>query len=207
MLRINTGSIIEMYMHDINRYIYIKYIDVRKFIQNTSYPFQFRICSQFYNAPLNTFDSLHFEDLLLSPLHLTGFKELVQSGSWKIVSTQKISETDKKQHHYKMAWPPNILALFAEVKQWRVLEDLTNINHGKIVPYYRCAHLEYAENLGANHAMLRILIEYFKINQMAVDINKSDWNKFDDVLYDRYVNMPIYTQMPAQFRGMLLPED
>ena len=206
MRKLVSGSIIEIYVKDINRYIYIKYIDVRDLIKEMSYPFQFRIYRDFYTKPLISIDNLNFSDLLISPLHLTGFKELIKTGEWKVIDSQDLTDYDKLQHHYKMAWPPSLIVHFDDVKQWRVLKNINNVNQGEIVPYYRCAHLEYAENLGASHLSLRVTIEYWKANGQEVNLDKSKWSKFDHVLYSRYVNMPLYTKVPEEFKGKLLPE-
>ncbi|PVD53010.1 hypothetical protein DC498_06490 [Terrimonas sp.] len=207
MRKLVSGSIIEVYVKEINRYVYLKYIDVREFIEKMSYPFQFRIHRFFYKQPLTSIENLNFSDLLISPLHLTGFKELIKTGEWKVVGVQDITNYDKLQHHYKMAWPPSLIVLFDNVEQWRVLKNINNVNEGQIVPYYRCAHLEYAENLGASHLLLRVIIEYYKAKSQEVNLDKSKWGKFDYVLYSRYVNMPLYTEVPDEFKGKLLPED
>lgn len=207
MQKLVSGSVIEVYIENIRCYVYAKYIDVREFVEDASYPFQFRIHRDFCPVPLKSIDGLDFSNLLISPLHLTGFKELIKAGEWKIVGKQDITKYDKQQHCYKKAWPPNLLALFENVKQWYVLEDVNDINHGKVVPYYRCAHLEYAENLGAEHLSFRIIIEYYKANGQKVNFDKSKWNKFDYVLYSRYINMPLYLEVPDEFKGKLLPEN
>ncbi|MFT4019238.1 MAG: hypothetical protein QM668_19905 [Agriterribacter sp.] len=137
---------------------------------------------------------------------MTGFKELIKTDEWKIVGIQTLTEYDKKQHHYKKAWPPSLIAMFDNVKQWRVLKDINNVNKGEIVPYFRCAHLEYAENLGASHLAFRAIIEYWKSKAEKIDLDKSLWNKFDYVLFSRYINMPLYAVVPDKFKGKLIPE-
>lgn len=206
MKRLDSGSIIEIYVKEINRYIYVKYIDVRKLVKDVSYPFQFRLHRDFFREPVIDVDNLNFSYLLISPLHLTGFKELIKTDEWKIVGIQTLTEYDKKQHHYKKAWPPNLLVLFEDVKQWYVLKEINNINKGEIVPYFRCAHLEYAENLGASHLTLRVIVEHWKSKAGKIDLDKSLWDKFDYVLFSRYINMPLYTEVPDEFKGKLLPE-
>lgn len=207
MKKLVSGHIIEVYLKEIKCYVYLKHIDVRDFFEKMSYPFQFRIHRTFYKDPLSSSENLNFSDLLISPLHLTGFKEFLKTGEWKIVSKQDITEYDMIQHHYKEAWPPSLIVNFENVKQWRVLKNINNVNEGQIVPYYRCAHLEYAENLGAGHLSLRVIIEYFKAMRQVIKLNKTKWDKFDHVLYSRYINMPLYMDVPDEFKGRLLPDD
>ena len=206
MKRLTTGSIIEVYVKELKLYIYMKYIDMRDFVREMSYPFQFRIYKDFFITPKPSVDDLNLSDLLISPLHLTGFKELIKVGEWKVLGNQNLTKYDTLQHQYKMAWPPSLIVMFDNVKQWRVLKDINNVNVGEVVPYFRCAHLEYAENLGASHLTLRVIVEYWKSKEGKIDLDKSLWNKFDYVLFSRYINMPLYTEVPDKFKGKLLPE-
>ena len=102
MKRLTTGSIIEVYVKELKLYIYMKYIDMRDFVREMSYPFQFRIYKDFFITPKPSVDDLNFSDLLISPLHLTGFKELIKVGEWKVMGNQKVTNSDTLQHKYKM---------------------------------------------------------------------------------------------------------
>ena len=207
MQRLTTGSIIEVFIKDINRYAYLKYINVNDFIEHVNFPFQFRVNENFYKAPLEDTGSLDFDHLLFSPLHLAGFKDLIKIGEWKIKGKHDIAFYDKQQHHYKMAWPPSLIILFNDIKEWRVLEEINNINQGKLVPYERCAHLEYVENLGADYLSFRLIIEYYKAKGEKIDIDNSGWSKFEKALFSRYTNMPVYKNVPDEFKGRLLPDN
>lgn len=204
MKKLVSGSIIEVNIKSIKSYIYMKYVDVRDFTKEVSYPFEFRIHYSFNTNPLHEVSELDFSDLLISPLHLTGFKELIKLGEWELVGFQDLTKYDKEQHYYKMAWPPNLMALVENVKQWRVLKNINNVNKGEIVPYELCSHLEYAENLGASHLSLRIMVEYYKIKKKKINFDKSIWDEFDRILLNRYIHMPAYVTIPDKFKGKLL---
>lgn len=206
MKHLSSGNIVQVYLRSIDRYICLKYIDVRDLTKEVSYPFQFRVHGNIKQNNKITNDELDFSDLLFSPLHLTGFNSLIKQGTWKILGTQDINEYDKSQHHYKMAWPPNLLAMFDEVKAWRVVKDINNVNEGILVPYSQCSHLEYAENLGVNHLEFRVMIEFYKMNGGKLSIDKTNWTKFDHVLFSRYINMPVYRFLPNEQKGKLLSE-
>lgn len=203
MTKIIPGSVIEIFLEDINRYVYVKYIDNRYFNRDILYPFQFRIFNEYFLQPIDV--DLDFSNLLISPLHLKGFKELLTNNSWTIIGKQPVSDADKNDHHYKMAWPPNLIADFEDVNQWRVIKDLNNINEGIIVPYEKCTHLEYAESLEGNYLKFRILLEFMKENDRLMELDKSKWDKFDHILFKRYTNMPIYRQVPLKHKGRLIP--
>jgi hypothetical protein len=205
MKKLSSGCVIEIFIEKINRYIYVKYIDNRDFKDDVVYPFQFRIFTEYFTHTSNS--EFDFSDLLISPLHLTGFKELIFNNSWKIIGKQKITDDDICDHHYKMVWPPDLLAMFENVKKWRVIKNINNINEGVIVTYNKCAHLEYAENLEGIYLEFRVYIEFLKEqNRIAeLDKSKSAWNKFEQVLFSRYINMPLYKEMPKNHRGKLIP--
>jgi len=198
------GSIIEIKLEEINKFIYIKYMDMRKIINNVYFPFQFRVHSNlFFDIQSNTED-LNFSDLLFSPLHLTGFKEYLKIGKWRIVGSQELTEFDKKQHHYKMTWPISLTAKVNDVQNWRVIKDISTINEGEIVSYSRCKHLEYFNAFDASLLKLRILIEYNKKAKVNYEFDKSMWDKLDFIFYDRYSDMPAYVDLAKEVQGRLL---
>lgn len=198
------GSIIEVKLEEINKFIYIKYIDTKLIFNEVSFPFQFRIHSEFYVEKNLNPQSINFSNLLISPIHLTGFKVPIKLGEWKIVGIQESTEYDKIQHHYKMAWPPSLISKVSEVQKWRVVRDINNVNEGEIVTYSRCKHLEYKNAFDVSLLNLRILIEYNKKAKVKYEFDKSLWDKLDFVFFDRYSDMPAYVDLPKDVQGRLL---
>ena len=199
-----SGDIIELYLEDIRKYCYLKFIDKRKFFDNVSNPFQFRVGSRLVPDRIISINDIDFSALFLSPWHLMGHKELLKIGRWNVVGSQKLFDYDFIQHHYKMSWPPNLLTIPSEAKQWRVLKNIDNVNEGLIVSYDRCEHLEDSGNHGALNFEFRIRIEQMKIEGRLGDLDKHSWDKYDHILFEQFSAIPAYTKLPAAIQGKLI---
>ena len=203
MKRLKSGDIIEIFLPAIKRYCYCKYIDKRKYQDSVSYPFQLRL-SSLLSTSKQELNNIDFSKLLFSPWHLTGHRKLVETGQWKVIGNLQPNSADFIKHHYKMEWPPNLLAIPNQVKQWRVLKDIEDVNKGVLVNYEQCSHLEYTGNHGALNFELRILVEYLKIENRLRDIDKTNWSKYEYILFEQFSAIPIYINLEASKQGRLI---
>ncbi len=206
MKRLLSGDIIEIFIRDIEMYCYCKYVDKRKFYDDISYPFQFRISKDLKKIRTSSPSEIDFSKLLFSPWHLMGHMDLIKNGRWKVIGKQHLSEEDMKQHHYKMEWPPSLISIPSEVSQWRVIKNIDNVNDGIIVSHHQCRHLEYSGNHGALNFEFRIVLEHHKIEGTIDTIVKDNWDKYDHILFARHYDMPVFNSLPVEYQGYLIEE-
>lgn len=204
MKRLNSGDIVEVFLEPIRKYCYLKFVDKREYYNSINCPFQFRVSKFVVDDKLDSVCDIDFSDLFISPWHLMGHNELLKTGRWNIVGNQKLLNSDFVQHHYKMVWPPNLLADPLQVKQWRVLKNIDNVNEGILVSYEKCKHLEYCGNHGALNLEQRVIIEQLKIEGRLDTIEKINWDKYDHILFQQFKYMPINTQLPSNITGHLI---
>jgi hypothetical protein len=213
--RFEHGDILEIPLSPyLDCFGYGKYIDYSKSSQNFEYFIPQRLIAYNYFSAtrIHSISQVITMDYLCNPLYIVWTTSLKDLLGWRIVGKQHVSEVDFVPSYVR---EPNIAKIkvrpseYSDLQWFSYLDTKSSLNKGyrrELFPWRNVKHLEFGGHTSLAMIPFRIYLEWCKINYMDFDISRLDKNEWY-AIYLRCCDIPIYSDIPKQFKQTPIPLD
>lgn len=213
--RFKHGDILEIPLSPyIDCYGYGKYIDYSKSTQQFDYfiPQRLIVYNYFSTTRVSDISEIISSEYLCNPLYIAWTTSLRDLLGWEIVGKEQVSEIDFVPGYVR---DPNSARIkirpseYSELEWCSYLDTNSSLNKGyrrELFPWRNVKHLEFGGHTSLAMMPFRIYLEWCKINYLDFDVSRLDKNEWYAV-YLRCCDIPIYSEIPRQFKQTPVPLD
>lgn len=196
-VRLQSGQIFELSLKPyFYKYSYCKFVKISELIEKASYPYLFRIYDHVVDEPETEIKVLTNCDWLCNSFFVTAAQNIFEVA--KLVGKLPLEERDKQIPDLKRGFPL-YEEDYSKIKTWQYLEDGGRPSKAYDSSLENVKHLSFSGAFNVTKIRFRIALELYKIDNKDIS-SYHNLDPLEQVLYNKYQDLPIYQSIPVQIR-------
>ena len=196
---IKHGDIVEIKLPNLHRFSYGKIIEPKQLKSPIDLPHFLLVYKNTFEQPIPSTETLNRE-LLLAPFYIVGGSAAITKFGWRIVSNEKVSEAEEWIPDTKEGWP-----LFSNPpEKWGYKQR--HSTQLVLSEYERVKHLDDAKGKNIEAIPFLIELELLKNEGKDIQLEFGIQNWLEQAIYDSFIQLPVYSQLPEEIKGKVIQE-